>query len=53
MQRILNKEGLSDKELKLLEDSEILDKVDFKEVRMKSSNDEKENSKGVKPKYYL
>lgn len=52
-QQILNKGGMSDKELILLQNSELIDKVDFNEVKLKNSAEEKGNPLNIKPKYYL
>ena len=62
MQLIVDKVGMTEKELGLLKNSEIMTNVDFDQIKAKAQNDVKTNDSEIgnnknqdenKPKYYL
>ena len=56
-QKIINKNGLSEKDLKLIKESNLMDNIEFNDINLKIDNsDKKTNSNDKindKPKYYI
>ena len=56
-QKIINKNGISEKDLKLIKESNLMDNIEFNDINLKIDNsDKKTNSNDKindKPKYYI